>query len=56
VAVGVGRLTTCALLRTGAVECWGSNQFGALGRGVDDEALFDATPAPVVFSDELRDE
>ncbi len=56
VAVGVGRLTSCALLRTGAVECWGSNQFGALGRGVDDEALLDPKPAPVVFPDELRDE
>jgi len=56
VAVGVGRLTSCALLRTGAVECWGSNQFGALGRGVDDEALFDPKPAPVVFPDELHDE
>lgn len=36
---------TCALLATGAVECWGSNEFGQLGVGT--ELDFRTTPVPV---------
>lgn len=41
--------TFCALRRTGEVDCWGTNQFGELGRGNDDYTFSDDTPAPVVF-------
>ncbi|GAC1583798.1 MAG: hypothetical protein NVS3B20_13970 [Polyangiales bacterium] len=33
-AVGAGRAHACALLEDGAVACWGSDEFGQLGRGV----------------------
>ncbi len=35
-AVGIGYGYTCALLESGFVECWGSNQYGQ--RGVGDVA------------------
>ncbi|AKV00426.1 BNR repeat domain protein [Labilithrix luteola] len=35
--------TTCALLRTGEVDCWGGNQHGELGQGTADD---DAHPTP----------
>ncbi len=38
----------CALLRTGAVECWGRNSLGTLGRGIDTQ-FTDPKPATVVF-------
>lgn len=37
----------CALLRDGAVACWGANQGGQLGRGEEAGALDSATPARV---------
>lgn len=43
----------CALLRTGAVECWGTNFFGSLGRdfpGISGPA--NEPPMPVTFSNE----
>lgn len=40
----------CALLRTGAVECWGANVAGTLGRGIDDIEFTDPKPARVVFT------
>ena len=33
VSIGVGRRHTCALLDSGRVVCWGSNQYGQLGNG-----------------------
>ncbi|CAE7229395.1 HERC4 [Symbiodinium sp. CCMP2592] len=33
VQVSVGYRSACALLNTGAVKCWGVNDFGQLGRG-----------------------
>jgi alpha-tubulin suppressor-like RCC1 family protein len=39
-------LTTCALLDTGAVRCWGFNLFGMLGYGISDAFISDdVTPA-----------
>jgi len=32
-AVGGGNLHTCAVMATGTVKCWGSNQLGQLGSG-----------------------
>lgn len=41
---------SCALLRSGAVMCWGTNLEGELGRGQDAAALpFDPSPARVAF-------
>jgi alpha-tubulin suppressor-like RCC1 family protein len=43
----------CALYQDGAIDCWGGNTFGQLGRGVGDGGSPDnvphPTPAPVVF-------
>lgn len=36
-AIESGAQTTCALLHDRSVRCWGSNQFGALAIGTDDE-------------------
>ncbi len=49
-ASGTGTATACALLRSGAVECWGRNLYGALGRGLPAWSLNDPVPAPVAFS------
>jgi alpha-tubulin suppressor-like RCC1 family protein len=40
-------IATCALLRNGAVECWGGNKHGELGRGTRDD---DAHPMPAAVS------
>lgn len=41
-------ISTCALLRSGAVECWGGNEHGELGRGTRDGDPH-PTPAAVTF-------
>ncbi len=48
-AVGLAVMdrSVCALLRSGAVACWGDNLLGQLGRGARDAELH--APAPVVF-------
>ena len=47
IATGAGH--SCALLDTGAVRCWGSNYFGALGHNMDDgdDIGDDETPADI---------
>ncbi len=50
VAVAIVGRTSCALLRSGIVECWGTNKHGLLGRGVDDPQLEDPKPGAVRFS------
>ncbi len=47
VALGVMDGSVCALLRSGAVTCWGDNLLGQLGRGARDVELH--APGPVVF-------
>ncbi len=47
VAVAACGGAACALLKTGAVECWGSNASGLLGQGSQDS---DVHPAPVRVS------
>jgi alpha-tubulin suppressor-like RCC1 family protein len=48
VAVAIMDESICALLRSGAVACWGDNLRGQLGRGTRDLELH-TTPGPVVF-------
>ncbi|AKU95109.1 hypothetical protein AKJ09_01773 [Labilithrix luteola] len=45
VLVRAARSSTCALLESGRVECWGDNTRGALGRG--NLGPFELVPAPV---------
>jgi alpha-tubulin suppressor-like RCC1 family protein len=49
VALSLTVTTSCALLRSGVVECWGGNLLGSLGRGIDDIEFADLQPAPVNF-------
>ena len=37
--IGVGVYHSCARTRSGAVYCWGGNQFGQLGNGTTTQAL-----------------
>jgi alpha-tubulin suppressor-like RCC1 family protein len=46
VAIAAGEWFSCAEFSSGAVECWGINQSGELGRSTT--RFYDATPAPVV--------
>lgn len=43
VAVAAGAEGTCALLDDGQVACWGSNNYGQIGAGIDAETIH-ATP------------
>lgn len=45
VAVGFGGRSYCAALNSGGVECWGTNEWGQLGRVQDYNTFHD--PAPV---------
>lgn len=48
IAAAAGGEFTCALLTTGAVECWGADYSGQLGaRGT---SAFQATPTPVALA------
>lgn len=46
VEIATAERSTCALLSDGTVRCWGSNDYGQLGRGPID-AEVDNAPAPV---------
>ncbi|MDM8548225.1 hypothetical protein QUF61_17175 [Candidatus Venteria ishoeyi] len=35
VAVNVGEYNACAIINDGALKCWGSNAYGALGNGIE---------------------
>jgi YD repeat-containing protein len=48
VAVGAGNFTSCALLTTGQITCWGSDYHGVLGNGAATASVL-APPAPVVL-------
>jgi alpha-tubulin suppressor-like RCC1 family protein len=49
--VAAGFSHSCALLRTGAVRCWGSNSYGQLGDGTRTDRR---TPTAVVMSTEVQ--
>ena len=43
VAAGAGASHTCAILSTGAIQCWGDNTWGQLGNGVSGISLVPVT-------------
>ncbi len=45
--ISAGQGTTCALLTTGQVRCWGSSSFGECGYGNTEQIGDDETPASV---------
>lgn len=47
VHVATSNLATCALLRTGQVQCWGGNTYGELGQGTKDT---NPHPVPVTVT------
>lgn len=48
VHLAIGGLQACAIIQTGAVKCWGSNQYGGLGS--DDPSPDTITDVPVQVS------
>ncbi|MBI5510908.1 MAG: hypothetical protein HY903_19275 [Deltaproteobacteria bacterium] len=46
VSIAAGRSTTCAVLDTGEVRCWGDNAWGVLGTGPDLALAWYFTPQP----------
>ena len=48
VSVATGGSTSCALLKTGEVDCWGGNDLGQLGIGTRD-TIAHPTPSRVAF-------
>jgi hypothetical protein len=46
VQLAAGATHTCAVLRDGAIRCWGANYYGQLGRGTGDEQPIGDDEAP----------
>ncbi len=54
-SVSAGMDHTCAVLRSGALKCWGRNQYGQLGAGIENDEA-NSTPAFVTgFSNDSED-
>jgi cysteine-rich repeat protein len=54
-AIAAGGNTTCAILQTGALRCWGQNDFGQLGLGHTNDIGDDETPSAAVATVTLDD-
>ena len=46
-SIASGNSHNCAVLITGAVKCWGSNEFGQVGSGLAGEGRYVSTPSTV---------